>query len=522
MAVNPGTSLSLGIGLTGKPESMARFVQLRAQGQAAAKKAKKDDIDAKNEAIRKQLMSVGGGARLPVFEELYVNRKADVVRRLTEMAGSPDLNAATDMINGLAQDAKRWEEQTKLFYADKNDANSYSRKVLQTEKDPLKIAQALNNDAGTFKFDPNNPNILVDDFTYEPFNITTQKSLKNDEYYASPTSGTVTSINGRSFSNIGLRPEVLTTVTGDLANNPNSRRSAEVDYQAMLRSQGKPIDRQDKAYQDGFTQFFQSTVKNEFDRLQKNIDVTKRTGSTFNINNSSGAGTEGSVGGITTASLSYKNKDINGNMVKKTTKEYPAITFTKTKSQLGSNTKILNYDGNEKADLTGVSTFEFGQAVVMPLYKKGVTVTTKAGKTESLEGRLVDAEVVDRQESLGNVEYKVVATGVGAVSPNTVNKSAKKASDVNSDFSIEALDDKFTYIEVVLPLNDVQGAVLTGFSKDEKAAFEKNVNKLNEDARILQREADAKRTGSKKEPAAAPKKKSGSETGYENLFRKPK
>jgi hypothetical protein len=507
MAVNPGTSLSLGIGLTGKPESMARFVQLRAQGQAAAKKAKKDDIDAKNEAIRKQLMSVGGGARLPVFEELYVNRKADVVRRLTEMAGSPDLNAATDMINGLAQDAKRWEEQTKLFYADKNDANSYSRRVLQTEKDPLKIAQALNNDAGTLKFDANNPNLLIDDFTYVKPNEYIQKVFSDNNLFQPPTEGNLQRINNQVYSNQVIPEPTINSIIANSFADKNFNRSMESMFQEQLRAQGKPIDRQDPQYQKDYATFFDNSMRNYGKSLKKSTEVTEAKGMT--INNYTGAGSEGSVGGITTASLSYKNKDIYGNMVQKTTKEYPAFTFTKTKSQLGSNTKILNYDGNEKADLNGVSTFEFGQAVVMPLYKKGVTVKTEDGKTESLEGRLVDAEVVDRQESLGNVEYKVVATGVGSVSPTTVNKSAKNASEIATMFSTGGLDDKFKYIEIVRPLNDVQGAVLTGFSKDEKFAFEKNVNKLNEDARRLQREADAKIKKETKAPAATPKEKSG-------------
>jgi hypothetical protein len=512
MAVNPGTSLALGIGLTGKPESMARFVQMRAQGQAAAKKAKQDDIDAKNAEIRKQLMKVGGGARLPVFDELYYNKKSDVIRRLTEMAGNPDLNAATDMINGLAQDATRWEEQTKLFYADKNDANSYARKVLQTEKDPSKIAQALNNDAGTLKFDSNNPNLLIDDFTYEPFNITTQKSLKNDEYYASPTSGTVTSINGRSFSNIGLRPEVLPTVTGDLANNPNSRRSAEVDYQTMLRGQDKPINRQDKAYQEGFNQFFQSTVKNEFDRLQKNIDVTKRTGSTFNINNT-GAGLTNRVGGINDVSFSYRNDNPNDTQTTKNTGTYKGFTFTKTKTQLGSNKNILDYNGNVPADIQGVSEFEIGQVAVMPFYKDKFQVTNpKTGKKQDLQGRMIDETDVKKQEKLGNVEYRVIVTGVGKLKPNHKNPTAIKGSELKSGFNLDATNADDEFIEIIRPLKDVQGAINTGFTKDEKIAFDLNVSQLNKEAARLQREADAMIEGGKKAPAAEKPKKSDSPT----------
>jgi hypothetical protein len=527
MAVNLGTSLALGIGLTGKPESMARFVQLRAQGKAAAQKAKKDDIDAKNEAIRKQLMSVGGGARLPVFEELYVNRKADVVRRLTEMAGSPDLNAATDMINGLAQDARRWEEQTKIFYADKNDANSYSRKVLQTEKDPLKIAQALNNDAGTLKFDANNPNLLIDDFTYVKPNEYIQKVFSDNNLFQPPTEGNLQRINNQVYSNQVIPEPTINSIIGNSFADKNFNRSMESMFQEQLRAQGKEINRQDPQYQKDYTAFFDNSMRNYGKSLKKSTEVTEaKGGSTFNFG--TGAGTESGVGGISPVTFNMKVRQSKGSIARGESKEIEVLstgeeqgfTIPIVESQAATTQTMLDYNGNTKADLSGVPKLKYGQVAVMPFYKRNAK--SPSGKDLQTQGKIIFPDQIEAESKAGNVEYRLIVTGVGELNPYTKNPNSVKASDLSSDYGIDATKVDAEYIEIIRPLTDVQGAINGKLSRADKIAFDENVKALKKYSAEKQREADAMIEGGKKAPAAAPKEKSGSKTGYENLFRKPK
>lgn len=528
MAVNPGTSLSLGIGLTGKPESMARFVQLRAQGQAAAKKAKKDDIDAKNEAIRKQLMSVGGGARLPVFEELYVNRKADVVRRLTEMAGSPDLNAATDMINGLAQDAKRWEEQTKIFYADKNDANSYSRKVLQTEKDPLKIAQALNNDAGTLKFDANNPNLLIDDFTYVKPNEYIQKVFSDNNLFQPPTEGNLQRINNQVYSNQVIPETTLNSIIGNSFADKNFNRSMESMFQEQLRAQGKEINRQDPQYQKDYATFFDNSMRNYGKSLKKSTEVTETGKGGSNFYFGSGVGTESGVGGISPVTFNMKVKQVKGakNPIEiLSTGEERGFTIPIVESQTADTRNILDYNGNTAAELSGVTKLKYGQVAVMPFYKDNYT--SDDGKVRQVKGKIIFPDQLEQMSQRGKVEYRLVVTGVGELPAGTRNESAIKGSEVEAEFGIDPTKAEADYIQIIRPLTEVKQSINAKFSKADKIAFSENVKELERYAAEKQREANAKRVEGSEVPAAAPKTtspatkpKSGSKTGYENLFRK--
>lgn len=458
-------------------------------------------------------MSVGGGARLPVFEELYVNRKADVVRRLTEMAGSPDLNAATDMINGLAQDAKRWEEQTKLFYADKNDANSYSRRVLQTEKDPLKIAQALNNDAGTLKFDANNPNLLIDDFTYVKPNEYIQKVFSDNNLFQPPTEGNLQRINNQVYSNQVIPEPTLNSIIANSFADKNFNRSMESMFQEQLRAQGKPIDRQDPQYQKDYATFFDNSMRNYGKSLKKSTEVTETGKGGSNFYFGSGVGTESGVGGISPVTFNMKVKqskekvDAGGKPIEiLSTGEERGFTIPIVESQTADTRNILDYNGNTAAELSGVTKLKYGQVAVMPFYKDNYT--SADGKVRQVKGKIIFPDQLEAMSKLGKVEYRLVVTGVGELPAGTRNESAIKGSEVESEFGIDQTKAEADYIQIIRPLTEVKQSINSKFSKADKIAFSENVKELERYAAEKQREANAKITGGKKAPAAA-KPKSG-------------
>jgi len=403
-------SLALGIGLTGKPESMARFVQMREQGQAAAKKAKQDAIDAQNADIRKQLMSVGGGARLPVFEELYTKKKADVIRKLSEMAGNIDYNVATDMINGLAQDAKRWEEQTKLFYSDKNDANSYARKVLQTEKDPNKIAELLNNDAGTFKFDASNPNILVDDFTYVKPNEYIQKAFSDDNLFQYPTQGKVERINNQVYSNLIIPDETINGIVANSAADNNFKRSMESMFQEQRRAENKPINRQDKQYQDDFTAFFDSKMRGYGKSLKKSTEVTEAKGTT--INNNLGNGSENPIGGVVDAvSFNIEQPDLNGVPKVMSVNMRNVSAFGDVQATLPYNDNTYYVKGNKRVTEVGAKKITYNQIGIAPVAKRDVQFPG----IKFTKGQVIPQEYLDNfpnEVSKETVEFAPIAIGL--------------------------------------------------------------------------------------------------------------
>ena len=531
MAVNPGTSLALGIGLTGKPESMARFVQLRAQGKAAAQKAKKDKIDAENEGIRKQLASLGGDATLPVFREQIMKEKADLLRQLSNGIANVDYNAATDLIERYKSNLGKYADQTKRILDDKNDANSYARQILQTEKDPAKIREALKNDAGTFKFDDGNMNVLYDDFSYVKPNEYIQKAFNDDNLFQSPTEGEVKRINNQVYSNQIIPEEKINVVVGNSFADKNFNRSMESMFQEQLRAQGKPIDRQDPQYQKDYTAFFDNSMRGFARSLKKATEITEaKGGSTFNFG--TGAGTDSGVGGISPVTFNMKvkqskeNVEAGGKAIEVlSTGEERGFSIPVVESQTATTENMLDYNGNTKADLSGVPKLKYGQVAVMPFYKRnfmGRNTTTGEVKERQVAGKIIFPDKLEQEAKDGNVEYRLVVTGVGELPPGTRNPSAIKGSDVDGMYGIDVTKADKDYIEIIRPLSDVKQAINGKFSKADKLAFSENVKELERYAAEKQREADAKITRGKKEPAAAPKEKSGSKTGYENLFRKPK
>ena len=295
-------------------------------------------------------------------------------------------------------------------------------------------------------------------------------------------------------------------------------------FQEQLRAQGKPIDRQDPQYQKDYTAFFDNSMRGFARSLKKATEITEaKGGSTFNFG--TGAGTDSGVGGISPVTFNMKvkqskeNVEAGGKAIEVlSTGEERGFSIPVVESQTATTENMLDYNGNTKADLSGVPKLKYGQVAVMPFYKRnfmGRNTTTGEVKERQVAGKIIFPDKLEQEAKDGNVEYRLVVTGVGELPPGTRNPSAIKGSDVDGMYGIDVTKADKDYIEIIRPLSDVKQAINGKFSKADKLAFSENVKEL-------ERYADAKITRGKKEPAAAPKEKSGSKTGYENLFRKPK
>jgi len=477
-------SLAIGLGMQGQPKDYANILMARKKGKEAAQ-AKADAARQKElEKYGKHIMDWGAKERLPIhnqpLREAYASALQTYERAMDGAASNIEVMEAANNVEQMARTAQL---QYKLV-------DQLSRSGLKSgiQQDAINavlkydtfedLNAALANIPGNTLSVDENLNITGTTYPYEEtFSESVNKMLNNPAYY-DYTSPSIVRVGSRNYGLLGLKSEVSDMVT-EAMQSPAMIKSAELDYAAQLRNQGKKLpDRtteQGRAEWDqGVSEFMGATVKKISDIYSKSVSADRGRAS-------GGAGDPNAMTfrrTRTTIRPTATGKDAAGNVVER---EYDvtvdAISTKPVPAHLLNKKGIRSYDDGKLVENASVNNLDFSTIILAPVFKQG----TKSGAGYDMGGLMVNDASINNPNWMNSnapgggkwrdkVEYKLlsIAEGVGTV--------PKPGS--NDGYSSK-------YMKVYTDADNVIGSITTSLKKSDAEAFEREIRAFEADRQRL-------------------------------------